>query len=212
MDKETYVPTINDQLKDHISTADDWAYQDLAQKLYKWGEVFNKELFGESLSTPAIQIENQRVNTLGSYRIFTNGFGLDHEITLNQIYVERPFECLLETLLHEMIHEWQKLYGKQSKSNYHNKEFRLKALSFGLVVNAKGQSLGVIRGSFTKLLEKYGIDIINLKTGSLDSVPKERKSNQKKWSCGCTNIRAYTEVRAKCMKCGNMFKLAPPSW
>ena len=37
------------------------------------------------------------------------------------------------------------------------------------------------------------------------------KSKLKKWTCGCTNVRvAVSDFRARCLKCGNEFKLAEP--
>jgi hypothetical protein len=40
------------------------------------------------------------------------------------------------------------------------------------------------------------------------AAPKVNK--QKKWTCGCTNVRCAVELDATCNKCGNHFKLAGP--
>jgi len=36
---------------------------------------------------------------------------------------------------------------------------------------------------------------------------KKQPGKMKKWSCGCTNIRAATEVEAFCHRCGQPFLL-----
>jgi len=119
---------------------------------------------------------------------------------------------ILATLLHEMTHSWQYMYGKPSKSWFHNKEFQLKLLEFGILVSKNGAHMG-LGDPFVYLLKRHGIKFTQI--GGSDAMimlpPKAKikgKSKLKKWSCGCTNIRvAIQDLEARCLKCGNLFEL-----
>lgn len=49
---------------------------------------------------------------------------------------------LLQTLVHEMCHQWQEHYGKLSLWTYHNKEWAQKMLSIGLIPSSTGKPKG----------------------------------------------------------------------
>ena len=66
--------------------------------------------------------------------------------------------ALLTTEFHELLHEWQALYGKCGQGNYHNRQFRQKAGLYGLVVDARGHTW-VEPGRFTALLIEHGVDL-----------------------------------------------------
>lgn len=210
---------INGALKDHATAAEDWGYHELAQLLHEWAERFDNE-FGLNIKTPAIQINRIYIRRLGSYQHGRNGFGLRHQVTFNTRYLERPVADLLETLFHELLHEWQDLYGKPGKGNYHNREFREKACSYGLLIDQRGRSLGVEQGSFTELLARYGVDTSVLPLPQKEPVPQDdpvmsqpsSESKMKKWSCKCTNVRAAVELEARCLKCGALFQRANSAW
>lgn len=126
---------INKSLKDHEKSVEDWAYKEHARFLHEWTDLFNLE-FKLRIETPAIAIERIGTRILGIYRRGRNGFGVRHEVTLNLKHLERPVGFLLETLLHELLHEWQTLYGRPGRANYHNKQYRDKARSYGLMVGS----------------------------------------------------------------------------
>src|SRR2546425_1230785 len=155
---------INDLLKEHSLTTDDWDYQEIIAKFHEWAERFNNE-FQLGLQTPAIRIDDISARRLGTYREDRNGFGLKHEVTVNSKYLGRPFADQLMVLLHELLHEWQLLYGtpaRNSGNNYHNKQFRNKAMLYGLIVDQRGCSGGVHAGRFTALLSRYGVSTESL--------------------------------------------------
>ena len=204
---------INDSLKE-FATATDWKYSEFVAWLHRWAGLLNDRL-QLKLETPAIRVDRIRARAIGSYLNGHNGFGLEHEITFNTRYLNKhdPADCL-DTLLHELIHEWQYLHGTPGKWNYHNKEFRDKARSFGLVIDERGRSIGVESGPFTQLLEEFGVDTSTLPLPS-DGPGRGRclgNSKMKKWSCGCTNVRCAVELRARCEKCGRIFDRAESLW
>jgi hypothetical protein len=85
-----------------------------------------------------IYFEKTRVTNLGHYMVGSNAFGIKDNINLNRSHLSRPLWEILATLLHEMSHSWQAMYGKPSSSWFHNKEFKLKMMEFGIICNAKG--------------------------------------------------------------------------
>jgi len=204
---------INEVLKAHSAAIKDWEYSETAAVLHQWAERFNSE-FQLGLQVPAIRIDSIRRRALGTYQPGRNGLGVKHEITLNAKHLGRPLAEQLETLLHELIHEWQDLYGKAGRGNYHNRQFRNKAMLYGLIVSHRGYLLGIRPGRFTKLLEQHGVGIQSLRT------PEERPvavvhrghSKMRKYRCGCTTVRCATEFIARCEVCGQRFEEAPPSW
>lgn len=50
----------------------------------------------------------------------------------------RSLEETLSTLVHEMVHHWQELFGRPSKGNPHNREWAAKMRAIGLVPSATG--------------------------------------------------------------------------
>jgi hypothetical protein len=208
---------INDELRQHAVEIDDWKYREHVRLLHDWAERFN-QVFELGLSTPAIRIDRIPARKLGTYHPGRNGFGLGHEITLNARHLYRSLADQLRTLLHELLHEWQSLYGKPGRRNYHNRQFRQKCRLYGLIVDARGHNLGVEPGRFTILLAQYGVDLTALRVPDNDDehpvalAIRRGDSKLKKWSCGCTNVRCAVELRARCERCGNLFQEAAPAW
>jgi len=187
---------------------------ELARELYWWVDFFNIALFkNQSVPVPAISFEKTRVTNLGHYIIGRNAFGIKENININSAHLNRPLWDILTTLLHEMVHSWQTLYGKPSNSWFHNKEFQLKILEFGIICNSKGCHHG-IGDPFVFLLKKHNVIFNHAIEPDPDGVIKippivkpKGNSKLKKWTCGCTNIRvAVKEFEAKCLKCGNKFE------
>ncbi len=203
--------SINKALKDHAGSIDDWHYKELVHIFYEWTDIFNQE-FGLEIDTPALQIDN--IRAFGTYHYGRNGFGLRHEITINQKSLILSLAQILEILFHELLHEWQDLHGKAGKGGYHNKAFRKKARSFGIVIDERGRHLGILPGAFRDILARYNVDdsAIPLPKDEPIRINQTGSSKMQKWSCGCTNIRAAVELEARCLKCDQKFRKAPTAW
>ncbi len=205
---------INDVLKEHSCAAEDWDYRDIVSLLHQWAERFNAK-FDLGLQTPAIALHHLRACRLGAYRYGRNQLGLKHEITLNARYLGRPLPDQLSTLLHELLHEWQHLYGKAGRHNYHNRQFQNKALLYGLEVDHRGYT-SVRPGRFTELLASSGVDLESLHTPGDHPVSARLvghgHSKMQKYRCCCTTVRCATELSAHCDKCGARFEPALPAW
>jgi predicted SprT family Zn-dependent metalloprotease len=70
-----------------------------------------------------------------------------HEIALNPNgFTGNTDEEILSTLVHEMVHAWQKEYGRSGRGRYHNRQWAAKMYSVGLVPSATGKPGGAVTG------------------------------------------------------------------
>lgn len=102
---------------------------------------------------PPVAIEDMRnYKTLATYRIVPDGFGLNDKLTLNEVWMvekkgkwEWVFgeQALVETIVHEMMHERMKYLVKIGKmkpmADAHAKPFRDALLALGIHCNKNGQ-------------------------------------------------------------------------
>jgi hypothetical protein len=181
-----------------------WDMEGLMRELHCWREIFTVE-FKLQIPPVAFCIKHTRSNCYGYFRPGHNEFGLTREIAINKDYLAwREDWQVLGTLLHELLHAWQDACGNPGMRNYHNAEFRDKALCYGLIVSSRGVTDYAPQSPFMDLLRKYGVNVPEL------PVPRPRvpgNSKLRKWSCGCTNVRvAVAGFRALCLNCGNVFR------
>jgi hypothetical protein len=109
---------------------DDEAFAD---QLGEWHTRLNGERFGASLRTVPIRISRRMVNRLGHYAPGVEGGG--SEIAISARHVRRDgLASAVETLLHEMVHQWQ---HEQGQPIDHGLEFRRKCREVGAVPRAK---------------------------------------------------------------------------
>lgn len=108
-------------------------------------DSFNDLLFGGVLSRSLITLraDNPRVLGFFSPKRFARVDGMQnsfvHEIAFNPTYFgSHPILESLQTLAHEMVHQWQHEHGSPGRARYHNAEFADKMESIGLMPSANG--------------------------------------------------------------------------
>lgn len=114
-------------------------------------DLFNERFFDGRLRGCVLTFED-RGQLFGYFR--ERGFiGLDakerrDEICLNpRHFLSNTGDLeLLQTLLHEQVHQWQCQFGKPSLRTYHNREWADKMLSVGLVPSDTGRPGGSMTG------------------------------------------------------------------
>jgi len=203
---------INDVIKEHEMTEKDWYLQKDAKDYYVWMDRFNKKFFDSKLTTAVLSFEKSRVSTLGHYVTERNAIGIQDNINLNSVQLCREEWQILTTLLHEMVHQYQRRLGSFSdkenvkRGSYHNKEFLDMTKSFGLTYNKKGQRIAKPEGLFVEFLKEHNVEI----TEETNYVKPVGKSKLKKFSCQCEppiNIRVgRSEFSAKCNICNEDFE------
>jgi hypothetical protein len=105
----------------------------IAAQLSEWHTRLNAERFGGELSPIAVRVSRRMKSRLGHYAPAQRGGPA--EIAISARHVKRHgFEQALETLLHEMVHQWQ---DEMKLPLGHGADFRAKASAVGIVARAK---------------------------------------------------------------------------
>jgi SprT-like family len=204
---------LNHVVRQHEITTP-WDHQEIARLLHEWFERFNRVFFADQLPLSFLRFEPSRWTTLRHYRRGRNSVGALHEINLNTRYLDRPLCEVLATLLHEMNHQWQDLFGRSSKRGYHNREFTTRCQALGIpCTGGYCSSTVAYTDPFVALLKQHGIEVA-MPTAMADQPfeitspsPKLRgTSTLKKSRCQCTNLRAAVTVVAVCLRCGQPFR------
>lgn len=203
---------IYNALQNHQIENAEWELTEFLKWLHEWRGYFALEV-AEIASVAAVSlcVDHLPKKRYGHFRHGVNGFGLKGEIALNRLYVmdREPWE-ILGTLFHELLHAWQEEHGKPGKGNFHNKEFRAKALEFGLIIDSKGVTQYAPDSVFLRILTKYGVEVPEIpEVEEVEKTPG--KSKLKKWSCQCeppVNLRvAVPEIHVHCLECDCDFTL-----
>jgi hypothetical protein len=105
----------------------------LSLKLGEWHERFNAEHFGGALRTVPVRVSRRMRSRLGHYSPATARDGA--EIAISRRHLRRHgWQEALQTLLHEMVHQWQDENGLPID---HGRRFRAKAREVGIEASAK---------------------------------------------------------------------------
>lgn len=93
---------------------------------------YNATLFGGELQPVVIRVSRRMKNRLGHY--MEAGKGLPAEIAISRRHIMRdPWDDVLHTLVHEMVHQWQDENGHPLD---HSQVFRRKAHEVGISARA----------------------------------------------------------------------------
>jgi hypothetical protein len=92
----------------------------------------NAERFGGALSTIPVRVSRRMKSRLGHYAPALNGALA--EIAISRRHIRRhAWDAVLETLVHEMVHQWQ---GETGRTVDHGAEFKRKAREVGAAPRA----------------------------------------------------------------------------
>jgi hypothetical protein len=104
----------------------------IAMQLHEWHVRLNAERFGGTLGPIAVRVSRRMRSRLGHYAPAQRG--APAEIAISQRHVKRHgFAQALQTLLHEMIHQWQ---DETRRPLGHGADFREKAREVGITARA----------------------------------------------------------------------------
>ena len=105
----------------------------LVERLAEWHTRLNGERFGALLKPVPIRVSRRMQRRLGHFSAGTDGS--EREIAISARHLRRDgFAAALETLLHEMVHQWQHENGLELD---HGVDFRRKCREVGAVPSAK---------------------------------------------------------------------------
>jgi hypothetical protein len=105
----------------------------VAAKLTTWHERFNAEHFGGQLKAVPVRVSRRMRSRLGHYTAAAKGD--PGEIAISFRHLKRHgWDDALQTLLHEMVHQWQDETGLTID---HGPTFRAKAREVGIPASAR---------------------------------------------------------------------------
>lgn len=88
-------------------------------RLHELHEAFNRQHFGNRLGRIRMALSSRMRRRLGEFRLSATGL---HEIVIARRHLRRDgWQGVAETLLHEMVHQWQAESGRRLD---HGREFR----------------------------------------------------------------------------------------
>jgi predicted SprT family Zn-dependent metalloprotease len=164
---------------------------------------FNEKLFGGELPNCILTFNARSARAAGFFAARdwehkddnTDETSLKtHEISLNPNCLNRPPRSTMATLVHEMVHLWQYVFGKPTRNGYHNTEWADKMESIGLLPTNTGEIGGRRTGqkvthwiiddgpyaqAFAKLPPEYALYWTSGRTPK-DGTPKK---NKVKYTC-----------------------------
>ena len=196
---------------------------------------FNRELFANTLPDVLITLNRKR----GAAGYFHNeifqerdGNRSGHEIALNpDTFRTRTDKEILSTLVHEMVHLWQAVYGKQSRKSYHNRQWAIRMEEAGLIPSDTGKVGGKKTGqSMSHYVEPGGafdvacdqLLLSGVRIGWESKARPEPKSGPKDYSkvrfcCSTCGMLAWANHNAilacgHCLNMDHVSYLNPPGW
>jgi len=176
---------------------------------------FNTKFFENALSKPIITISPDRKSfgNCTDHKAWINGVSGYHEISISSYHLNREFEDVCSTLLHEMCHLLnieQGIVDCSRQGIYHNKNFMKAAKSHGLVATYNGKQgygdteLAPEVREYAKTLDQTVFSLYR-KTQN----PKGKKSSSRTYECPMCNtkIRATKDINVFCADCEMPFFL-----
>ena len=182
---------------------------------------FNATLFDGELPEAVLTLHHQK-NSAGHFANDRWKLGSEtiHEINLNPTVIkEHGEQYVLSTLVHEMAHQWQEVFGKPSRGGYHNRQWVKKMLEIGLKPksldseNGTGQRVThtiIEEGAFARAYNKLaarkgwsGIDWHRVDDSNLSASGKRKGDPDGEGQGGKTKPKRKTKVKYSCGSCGN---------
>ncbi len=189
---------------------------------------FNDRLFSGAL--PPVMLTFNRRNGTRGYFVSERWARHDDgepfgEIALNPDHLrERTPKETASTIVHEMVHLWQHVYGEPSRSGYHNHEWADRMVDVGLMPSNTGQPGGkrvgqrvthyIIEGDlFDRVCYQLPADwFLPFAAAPLGDPPSKRSARAKTTfvcpDCG-TKAWAKPDLRIACVECDAEMSVKP---
>lgn len=202
------------------------------EKMYR---QLNQDKFGGELEEPIITIQStpRAYGHVTIGKIWKSGENRKYELNIGAGTIDRPIENVVSTLLHEMVHIYHLQHDIKDCSRggtYHNKKFKEKAESVGLVIGHDkriGYSITSPSDDLILYIAEQGWEDIRIgrdegytprpsggdnstDSGSIPRGGTEKKpSSTRKYQCPCCkmSVRATREVRIICADCAELLQV-----
>jgi hypothetical protein len=197
------MPTINRAVRDH-QTDIDWTYREVCQRSWRVYDRFRQQFFPD-LPDCYFRCETTTIQQKFAYGRGDNGIGAQFDFLLNARYLGWPRYKLYALIVHGLVHMQQEITDRGATRGYHSKALQEHSRLLGIPCQS-GRSCEVLdwENPFWDLVMEVDPDAQQPMVAGV-VLPERGESRLKKWSCGCTNVRAAVEVHAQCLLCGQVF-------
>lgn len=190
------------------------------ERYHGWANArfFAGTLSRRALITIASRGRRRALGWYGHARWRTSEEVARHEIVLAAEHANRAPEEILETVHHEMVHQYnaeRSIRDTDASGRRHNRRFKEAAELAGLVVGARDRRVGfaftAFRPDTRQAVEaefKPRLDVFGLWRPGHAHVHPTAPTKLKLWRCACGyGVRvAIAEFRAHCDRCGSPFR------
>lgn len=198
------------------------------EKIYR---QLNADMFGGELEEPIITIQStpRAFGHVTVSKVWKSGDLHKYELNIGAGTIDRPIENVVSTMLHEMVHIYHLQHDIQDTSRggtYHNKRFKAKAESVGLLIeydNRIGYSITSPSDDLILYIIEHDWRDIRIgrqegytlsrsggnsspDSGSIPTGGTKKPSSTRKYICPCCgmSVRATREVRIICADCAEI--------
>lgn len=190
-------------------------------------EYYNQKLFDGELSPCLLNFSRHKKR--GAYGFFAakkwhKGDEVIHEISLCPETLSLGALEMMQTLVHEMVHQWQEDHGSPSRNGYHNAEWAAKMCSIGLIPTDTGEPGGKQTGqkivdypevdgafikAFVAMPPEYLIPWLSGAGEAAPPKPPKQPPQIFKYACGCGNEfkSKSDELDVTCNQCDEVFEI-----
>lgn len=194
-------------------------YHEAVKTLEDLFNTFNAYLFNSEINHPVITISPD--TTRGAYgwcttqKVWKSSSDEYYEINICAEHLNRPFNEVCATLIHEMVHLHNIEHSIQDTSangRYHNKTFKETAERHGLIIE-KDPKYGWTRTTLQESTETWIKENIEHKGFDLARAKKQKsagtaqRSKYNYYVCPCCGVKFYSvhQINATCDDCGVQF-------
>lgn len=193
-------------------------YYEVVKTLEELFNTFNDHLFNSEIETPIITVSPD--TTSGAYgwcttqKIWKSNEEEYYEINICAEHLNRPFNEVCATLIHEMVHLHNiknEIQDTSANGRYHNKKFKETAEAHGLIIEKDsrvGWSTTTLRKDTAEWIEANidhkGFDLVRTR------IEKKAAGKKKKYNyymCPSCEAKFYSvhKIQAHCDDCGIAF-------
>lgn len=215
----TFVPAktgaterVADAIREHEAMTSDWAFHQIAARMNNLFDMLNDKFFNSRLQKAVIAIGPDLIVRYGYYRIGRDDIGARNRIHLNARHFGRSESDVAVTLLHEMLHVHQHLFGAPSrKPSYHNAEFVKHAAGLGLESEIESGRTKHVSQELRGILAGMGFSHDKRMIEGVDNGPIRRPSRKVMWRCKCGQeawVERDVPANLICATCQGKFERA----
>ncbi len=194
----------------HEHGAKDWSFSGIAARMNRLYDQLNDEFFSGRLPKALISIGPDLIIRYGYYRIGRDEIGARHRIHLNSRHFGRSESDVGVTLLHEMIHVYQHLFGQVGhRQRYHNNQFVELAAACGFRARVGNGTTLQVSQRLRMKLDQFGFSEFELMIPDQKAEPIRKPLRKVMWKCICGQevwVQKSETLDAICKICHSPFE------